>query len=158
MQRVMDTGADKSTRKLRAVMDATGKRTARVCGSRKQKVGRFALRLSTCKEVTFAGAIEAYNAIVHGTERPTDRFFTVRLEAMDLDKLDVHFAARFTLAESSRGNPEAADLCKEEERGRPRPLSAGPKRAERGHATQCAGAGAGAGAGASRRRSLRPAA
>jgi len=57
--------------------------------------------LFTCEEVTFASAVEADNAIVHGTERPTHRLLSVRLEAMDSDIFDVHLDALFAESEST---------------------------------------------------------
>ena len=51
-----------------------------------------AKRTGTCKEVALARAVEADDAVVHGTERPALRLLTVRLEAMDPDILDVHGA------------------------------------------------------------------
>jgi len=58
--------------------------------------------LFTCEEVTFASAVEADNAIVHGTERPTHRLLSVRLEAMDSDIFDVHLVALFASPSQSQ--------------------------------------------------------
>jgi len=58
--------------------------------------------LFTCEEVTFASAVEADNAIVHGTERPTHRLLSVRLEAMDSDIFDVHLDALFASPSQSQ--------------------------------------------------------
>lgn len=54
------------------------------------------LGLCTCEEVAFAGAIEADDAIVSGTEIPAHSSLAVRLEAMDGYSLDVHCAAPFS--------------------------------------------------------------
>ena len=72
---------------------------------------------ATCKEVTLAGAVEADNAVVHGTERPAHGLFAVRLEAMDAHFLDVHavcLGARASGVARKRGSqhtqpPQSAD-------------------------------------------------
>lgn len=61
-------------------------------------MGRGGWQSKTCKEVALAGAIEADDAVVHRTKRPTLRLLAVRLEAMDSNKLDIHGPASIRLS------------------------------------------------------------
>ena len=60
-------------------------------------IRRHFFPLATCKKVALSRAVEADDAVVHGTKRSAYRLLAVRLEAVDPHVFDVHCAASWYL-------------------------------------------------------------